>query len=129
MLTTIPNPRVIADRFLGTPYADADCWDFTRLLYKEGFGVDLASDQLTAAEAFVEVWWHESPTDPLPLLRPWDLYISMRNDPIPFARHVGIVLDGLLFVHARAVETGACIERCRHWRPKLLQVARWRPLV
>ena len=129
MLTTIPDPRTIADRYLGLPYDHADCWDLVRLLYKEGFGIDLATDQLTAAEEFVEVWWHDTATDPLSLLRPWDLYILARVETLPFARHVGIVLDGIMFVHARENTGGVSLERCRHWRPRLLQVARWRPIV
>jgi cell wall-associated NlpC family hydrolase len=128
MPLTIPDARLIADRYLGQPYAQADCWDLVRLLYKDGFGIDLATDQLTAAEEFVEVWWHATPTDPLPLLRPWDLYILARVETVPFARHVGVVLDGIMMVHARENVGGVTLERCRHWRPRLLQVARWRPL-
>jgi len=128
MILTLPDPRTIANPYIGMPYGQADCWDLVRLLYREGFGVDLATDQLTAAEEFVEIWWHEQGGDPLRLLRPWDLVIFAKLETIPFARHVGIVTDGVMFVHARASDGGVCLERCRHWRPRLLQIARWRPL-
>jgi|GEM_PF-1335464 len=128
MLRTIPDIHALVTPLLGTPYAEMDCWDLVRLLFKQGFGLDLARDTERAATAFQEVWYRGD-TDPLPLVQPWDLVIIANHDALPVSDHVGVVVDTQQFVHARLSETGVALGRLRTWKPRLLQLARYRELV
>ena len=127
MLQTIPDIYALVTPLLGTPYTEMDCWDLVRHLYREGFGLDLVRDTERAATAFQEVWYRGG-TDPLTLVQPWDLVIIANNDALPISDHVGVAVDCQQFVHARLSETGVALARLRTWKPRLLQLARYREL-
>lgn len=124
----MPNIKALVEPILGTPYADADCWNLVRSLIKEGFGLDLAREPEKAAEAVVEIWYRGDEGEPLTLVQPWDLVIIANHADLPVSDHVGLVVDDQLFVHARDVSTGVALERLRKWRPRFLQLARLRRL-
>lgn len=125
----LPNLDAIVQPLLGTPYADANCWNLVRLLIREGFGLDLAAQTEEAAREVVELWYRGDAADPLTLLQPWDLLIIANQDALPVSDHVGLVVDEERFVHARNVSTGVAMERIRRYRSRLLQVARLRRLL
>lgn len=124
----LPNLAQIVEPILGTPYADANCWNLVRALIREGFGLDLAAQTEEAAREVVELWYRGDDADPLTLLQPWDFLVIANHDALPVSDHVGLVVDAERFVHARNSVTGVSIERIRKWLPRLLQVARLRRL-
>lgn len=125
----LPNIIELVEPLLGTPYAEANCWQLVRLLIREGFGLDLAAQTEEAAREVVELWYRGDDADPLTLLQPWDLLIIANHDALPVSDHVGLVVDEERFVHARNSVTGVSLERIRRWKPRLLQVARLRRLL
>lgn len=129
MALVAPDLCNLVEPLLGAAYADYDCWDLVRHLYQQGFGLDLARDTERAAIAFQEVWYRDNSADPLTVIQPWDLVIMDEHDLLPVGSHVGVALDGQQFVHARRSETGVALGRLRTWKPRLLQVARYRELL
>lgn len=125
----LPNLAALVEPILGTPYAEANCWNLVRLLIREGFDLDLAAQTEDAAREVVELWYRGDEADPLTLLQPWDLLIIANHDALPVSDHVGLVVDDERFVHARNSVTGVAMERIRKWRSRLLQVARLRRLL
>lgn len=126
---TIPNITEIVTPLLGLPYAEMDCWNLVRHLYQQGFGIDLARQGEASAQRFQEVWSQRDATDPLPIAQPWDLVVSVQDLELPVSRHVGVVVDGRTFVHARESATGVAMGRLRTWKPYLFQLARLRELL
>jgi cell wall-associated NlpC family hydrolase len=126
---TIPDINSLVDPLLGAAYADMDCWDVARHLYREGFGLDLARDTERAAVAFQELWYRSDERDPLTCIAPWDLIVIANNAALPVGDHVGVAVDAHQFVHARVSKTGVAVDRLRTWKTRLLQVARLRELL
>jgi hypothetical protein len=128
-LVRMPNIRALVDEVLGAPYSQWDCWELTRHLLMQGFGLDIAQEPSHAASLMQEVWYRGDPRDPLSLTQPWDLYITCERDDRPWSTHVGLVVDERTFVHARTASTGVALDRLHRWKPKLLQLGRLRQLV
>jgi cell wall-associated NlpC family hydrolase len=126
---TMPDIHALVDPLLGKAYAEYDCWNLVRHLYREGFGLDLVRDAERAAVAFQELWYRGDDRDPLTCIEPWDLLIIANNPTMPISDHVGIAVDTQQFVHARVAETGVAVARLRTWKSRLLQVARLRELL
>jgi cell wall-associated NlpC family hydrolase len=126
---TIPDIYTLVEPLLGAPYADMDCWNLARHLYREGFGLDLVRDTERAAVAFQELWYRDDARDPLMCIAPWDLIVIANNAALPVSDHVGVAIDTHQFVHARASDTGVALARLRTWKTRLLQVARLRELL
>jgi cell wall-associated NlpC family hydrolase len=124
--SAIPDLEALVIPLLGEPYARWDCWDLVRHLFKEGCGLDLVRDTERAAVAFQEIWYSGDATDPLSLVQPWDLVIFYTDPMLAISDHVGVVLDRQRFVHARTADTGVALGRLRSWKPRLLQLARYR---
>jgi hypothetical protein len=125
----IPNIRELIDEVLGAPYSQWDCWELTRHLLMQGFGLDIAQEPSHAANLMTEVWYRGDSRDPLSLTQPWDLYITYEREDRPWSTHVGLVVDDYTFVHARTAATGVALDRLRRWQPKLLQLGRLRQLI
>jgi hypothetical protein len=107
-----------------------DCFDLVRHLYLQGFGLNLAREGSTAAQAFQEVWYWQQAADPLLVAQTWDLVLFVEDVTWPMAdHHMGIMVDARAFVHARRSETGVALGRLRTWKPKLFQIARLRELL
>lgn len=126
---TIPDIAVFVEPLLGQDYAKADCWDVVRTLFLQGFGLDLVRDAEQATLVFQEVWYRGDARDALTLVQPWDLFIVANDPTLPVSDHVGVVVDNQFLVHARLNATGVAKERLRLWRPRLLQLARYRELL
>jgi hypothetical protein len=77
---------------------------------------------------FQEVWYRGDAADPLVIAQPWDLVIMDEHDLLPVSTHVGVIVDAQRFVHARNSESGAALGRLRTWKPRVLQLARYREL-
>lgn len=127
--SSLPDLTRLVDVLLGTSYAQYDCWDIVRHLYQQGFGVDLARSTEQAASVFQEIWYRGDAQDPLHVVQPWDLVIFANDDTLPVSDHVGIALNTQQFVHARRAVTGVAVARLRTWRPRLLQIARYREVL
>ena len=126
----VPNIQTIIAPLLGQPYATMDCFDLVRHVYQQGFGLTLARDGTSAAQAFQELWYWQAPDDPLQLAAVWDLVLFVEDVTWPLAgHHMGVMVDPQRFVHARRAETGVALGRLRSWKPKLFQIARLRELL
>jgi cell wall-associated NlpC family hydrolase len=125
----LPDIDTLATPLLGESYEKWDCWDLVRHLYREGFSFDLVRDAEKAATAFQELWYQGDARDVLLLVQPWDLVIIANDAALPVSDHVGIVVDSQRFIHARRSETGVALGRLRTWKPRILQLARYRELL
>lgn len=126
----MPDIHTIVTPLLGQPYATMDCFDLVRHLYQQGFGLNLAREGTSAAQAFQEVWHWQQEQDPLLLAQPWDLVLFVEDVTWPMeGHHMGIMVDERAFVHARRSETGVALGRLRAWKHKLFQIARLRELL
>lgn len=127
---TVPDLAELVVPLLGSPYSERNCRGLVEHLFYEGFGLDISKESGTDLNiAFQEIWFRGNGTDPLPLAQPWDLVIMDEHDLLPVGTHVGIVVDSQHFVHARTSETGVALGRLRTWKPRLLQMARYRELL
>jgi cell wall-associated NlpC family hydrolase len=127
---TIPDLAALIEPLLGLPYSERNCRGLVEHLFYEGFGLDLGKQSGTDLNiVFQEIWWHRDQVDPLSLAHPWDLVIMDEHDLLPVGTHVGVVVDSQRFVHARNSATGVALGRLRTWRPRLLQMARYRELI
>lgn len=123
---TLPDLAPLVEPLLGTSYEAYDCWNLVRHLYQQGFGLDLSRQTEQAASLFQEVWYRGDAADPLQVVQPWDLVIIANDEAVPVSDHVGIALDAQRFVHARREVTGVALARLRTWKPRLVQLARYR---
>jgi cell wall-associated NlpC family hydrolase len=130
MAIVAPDLPALVDPLLGTPYAEHHCRSLVEFLFAQGFGLDLSRESGTDLnQVFQEVWYRGSAVDPQTLIQPWDLLLMDEHDLIPVGSHVGVAIDHQQFVHARTSETGVALGRLRTWKPRLLQVARYRELL
>lgn len=127
--TMIPDISPLIERLLGTPYKARFCWDLTRQLIDEGFGIALEHDPSAANAHLCEVWRNDDTRDPLQLVQMWDCLVFYETPALPISTHVGLAIDYERFVHARTADTGVAIEKLRRWRPRLLQIVRLRRLL
>lgn len=124
---TSPPLRAIVDRLLGAPYDAYNCWALLRVLFQEGWQLDLEADPAAAVAQVQEVWFQGDDRDPLALVQPWDILIFRTRGMA--SSHVGIVYDTTYFVHTRR-RVGVCLERyIPVWRPRILQIGRLRRLL
>lgn len=121
----MPDIAAIIDPLIGMPYAQMNCWQLVRTLYRQGWGDDLDDHPAQAWRHVEELWWQEDPEDPLALIQPWDLLV-LRGLGMA-SQHVGVAIDALTFIHTRQ-RVGVCLEPMRRWAPRLLQLARLRRL-
>ena len=124
-----PPMAPLVERLLGTPYEQMHCRDAIAWMFREGFGLDLATDSAAVTRNFCEVWYYGNAEDPLELIMPWDLVIYAHDPAWPVSSHVGVMIDETRFLHARNGGIGVVVERFRRWRPKLVQVARYKVLM
>ena len=94
-----------------------------RHLLQEGFGFDLATDAVSAAERFGEVWHRGLDRDPWELLQTWDALVFITRGLL--TDHLGLIVEPTLMVHCRR-RIGVCVEPIQRWRPKLFQIVRVR---
>ena len=125
-IQTVPDILPIAERIVGSPYEQYNCWDLCRYLYHEGWGEELDEKPESAWRYVAEIWWQDDLDDPLELMKPWDLLI-MRGRGMA-SHHTGVVCNAVHFVHTRK-RVGTCLEPLRRWTPRLLQIARLRRLL
>jgi hypothetical protein len=125
-IAVIPDIRAIVDPLLGASYEQYHCWALLRVLFKNGWEIDLEEDPATAANQVQEVWFRGESADPLMLACPWDVMV-MRVRGIA-SGHVGVMFNETHFVHTRK-SCGVCLEPLRRWTPRLLQIARLRRLL
>jgi cell wall-associated NlpC family hydrolase len=125
MTTPLPDLAAILDPLLGLPYAELNCWQLCRHLYREGFGEELEEQPAHASKRVEELWWQDDVDDPLTLIQPWDLLVFRGTGMA--SHHVGISVDDRQFTHTRK-RLGLCLEQTLRWRPRLLQIARLRRL-
>ena len=126
MPPTWPPLAPLVEPLLGLPYETYTCWGLVAHLLKQGWNIDLQTDPEALATQMVEVWFRGDPPSPLGLVQPWDcLVLSTKN---LVGDHCGLALDSTRFVHTRR-QAGVVLDRLNRWEPKLLQVARLRPLV
>ena len=124
---TLPDLRTIVDDLLGAPYEQYNCWALLRVLFQEGWQLDLDADPAAAVAQFQELWFQSDDRDPLVLVQPWDVLI-LRTRGIA-SSHVGVMYNETHFVHTRK-KIGVCLEPFRvGWRHRLLQIGRLRRLV
>lgn len=128
-IRTIPDIRTLVEPLIGTPYASYDCWDLVRHLYQQGFGFGLVRDTQVSAQHFQEVWFRGDAADLVTIVQPWDLVITIPHDDLPVSNGVGVAVDHQMFVHASQRETGVVLGRLRTWKPRILQLARFRELM
>lgn len=125
-MSTITVPKKLdefASDFIGQSYADMNCWELVRRLYRRGLGIDIPLSQQMAARDFAEMWYRESRDDEVPqeLPQPWDLMLmEVRQESGP---HVGIVIPGGRIMHSTLRE-GVHTDSLHRWAPYLLQLSR-----
>jgi hypothetical protein len=122
----MPDLEPLVDPLLGAPYADYNCWQLVRHLYRVGWGIDFDADPAAAVAQMQEIYFQGAPCDPLTLTQPWDVWV-MRIKGMA-SSHVSIVFNTQYFIHARK-SCGVCLEPLRRWTPRLLQIARLRRLL
>jgi hypothetical protein len=125
----LPDLAAIADPILGKPYAQYNCWQLVRYLFKEGWAIDFDDDPAHALAQAEEIWFQGDRTDPLQMTQCWDVWV-MRTRGMA-SSHVGVVFNTVQFIHTRKT-LGICLEPLRLWSPprstRLLQIARLKRL-
>ena len=108
-----------------TPQEGLDCAGLAFYIFKECKGIILQNDLAKNLSHVTEKWWY---TDgEFPQVEAWDIvFFAIKNNPILYTDHVGIVYDSESFVHMRK-NIGVCKEYLSRWRKhnKIIQIGRY----
>ena len=119
----VPNVRQVIQSYLGTSYADMDCWQLARALYEDGLSITLPADHLQAAPLFHEVWYkQDDASDFREFIQPWDLVIFATAG--SGSQHLAVVADHEFMAHSREGR-GVTLERLNILDRTLIQVIRY----
>ena len=117
-------------RYLGKPYSDCDCWDITKLFYKEVLGIDMSittdygipgKDEAYREKISKVVEMNKCKFEEVETLEIGDIILF---NILGVAAHVGVFIGDKKFVHSIR-EVGCVVESLSKWGGKVKGCYRW----